>query len=269
MRTHILQPLLASAFVALLSAGSAQAQDPQLIQDKDMIRDKSGQTLRYLYKALHYRVFNDWEEKVRRGLSAADLRLDEVIWIDVDGNPVTVHEAIESILDREIPVLVEAYGDFVVREGIEDWDEIAGGFEDEVQLRIERASGALLSYRNAYVALAEHYEASAERYMQNVDAHESLLSQRRRIPFPFLFRGTSEAEFRHVGGSMAMNDVKSLRDIRRLIAITSGIDGTQAAHELSSLKAAAERSRDSFEAQVSTLDAALTPPSPGPLYDGD
>ena len=269
MKTNPFRPLFAGALLALLTAGSVQAQEPQLIRDKDMIRDKSGQALRYVFKAMHYRVFNDWESKVRRGLSASDLRLDEVIWLDADGNPVTVHEAIESILDREIPVLVEAYGDFVAREGIEDWDEIAGGFEDEVQLRIERASGALLSYRNAYVALAEHYEASAERYMQNVDAHESLLSRRRRTPFPFYFRGTSEAEFRHVGGSMAMNDVRSMRDIRRLIAITSGIDGTQAAHELSSLKAAAERSRDSFESQVSALDAALTPPSPGPLYDGD
>ena len=253
----------------IAGSASAEAQDPRLIKDRDMIRDRSGQFLRNVYKDWYQQVFNYWQDHQLMGLAPDDLHLDEVVWYDQEGNPITVQDAIVAILEDQAPVLVEAYGDYVAMEGIEDWDEIAEGFEAEVQIRIERASGALLAYRNAYVALGEHYAASKERYAENMGHHEDRLSRPSRIPRFFSGLGSSETAFRHISGSMAMNDVNSLRDIRRLITIMSGIDGTQAAHELSSIKAAVERSRDSFDAQVNALDAEVVPPAPGPLYNGD
>ena len=217
--------MIAGAALALVAVPTTSAQSgPYLIKDKDRDKNQGYQAIRHYY----LEWFQEWvEEQISehtRGLSASDLRMDEILWTDLDGNQVTVNEAVVMILGQDAPVIPGVTGDLVLDGSIVgDWRGIPTLLEEDAQGRLERANGTLLVYKNAFQAMGQHYLAARQRYDQNMSLHVQALNH----------GSLREGQLEHMDSAIAVYDAESARDLRRLIAIISSVDGADAARRLS------------------------------------
>jgi hypothetical protein len=239
--------------LAALAAPALQAQTPYLIKDRDRDKNQGYQSLRHMYMEW----FQEWvEDQIRANVAnipAQYLRMDDVIWTDLDGNPVTVNEAITLILGQDDPLVAGISGDLVVDGAmLGDWRDVPVLLEEEAQGRLERANATLIAYKNSFQALGQHYLASRERYDSNMSLHVQAIND-----------GLAhEGRLEHLSSTMAVFDAESVRDLRRLIAIISYIDGADAARELANEGVRLDRRMDEAEGMADRVTATPVPLPP-------
>lgn len=238
----------------------ASAQNYRLLQDTERDRNQQYQYLRHEIKEWFLDQVRYMMENESLYLPFDVLQLEEVIWTDELGNPVTVNEALALILGDTMPVIDGAYGDLALGDGMEGaWDEVAGTFEEALGLQIERTNGSLTYYRNAFQALGEQYLIARDRYQYGI---ESVASEIRS-------GSLSQTQYKHGASALGVHDAQSIRDIRRLVAMISSIDAASAARVLTEEEARLRSDAADATSAVTSTMMQVIPPAPGPLFGGE